>query len=344
MPETTSQTPDNLPILQLDRLSIGYSSPILSLGNNTISAYPGRIVALLGRNGCGKTTLLRTITGLLPPLKGQIVAQGQDIDSLPRRDKAKLVAFAPTKHLTDENIHVKELVMLSRFPHQGWFKTTSARDLQSVNEAMRLTRILPFANRAIGTLSDGERQRVGIAMALAQETPILLLDEPSAFLDFPSKGDLVALLRQLARTTRRLIVYSTHDLQSALWLSDRLWIMHNATLYDGIPETLANNGILGSVFNTQSNAFNAESFTFSPRIATHSPSPHFKIEGDKAPNQTAFNLARRVMLRVGWKEALENDTNAATIQYCKENNRWSLPNGEYADSLEKLAEWAENQL
>lgn len=339
MASSPSNASPRVPILQLNSLALGYTTPILSTGTHPVKAYNGQTIALLGRNGCGKTTLLRAIAGLLAPLEGCVIAQDAPIASLPHRDKARLVAFAPTRHTPDGNVRVKELVMLARFPHQGWFKTTSPHDYAAVETAMRLTQTTSFADRRIGTLSDGERQRVWLAMALAQETPILLLDEPSAFLDFPSKGNLVVFLRHLARTTHRLIIYSTHDLQSALWCSDRLWIAHNATLYDTLPEEAARSGILNAVFGTESSTFDPESFTFTLRTKNASNRPQFRIVSP--PEDPDFLYARRVLLRLGWQEAISDDPSVITITKAQDGAAWRLPDGEQADSLESLSAWAE---
>lgn len=342
MASSPSKASPCVPILRLIGLSIGYTSTVITIGEKPINAYRDQTIALIGRNGCGKTTLLRAIAGLLHPLAGEVLADNIPIASLPPREKARLVAFAPTRHTPDGNVRVKELVMLARFPHQGWFKTTSPHDYAAVETAMRLTQTIPFADRPIGTLSDGERQRVWLAMALAQETPILLLDEPSAFLDFPSKGDLVVLLRQLARTTHRLIIYSTHDLQSALWCSDRLWIARNATLYDTLPEEAARSGILNAVFGTESSTFDPESFTFTLRTKNASNRPRFRIVS--APEDPDFLYARRVLLRLGWQEAIMDNSGVITITKAQNGAAWRLPDGEQADSLESLSAWAERQL
>lgn len=341
MASSPSKASPRAPILRLIGLSIGYTSTVITIGEKPINAYRGQTIALLGRNGCGKTTLLRAIAGLLHPLAGEVLADNIPIASLPPREKAQLVAFAPTRHTPDGNVRVKELVMLARFPHQGWFKTTSPHDCNAVEEALRHTETTAFADRRIGTLSDGERQRVWLAMALAQETPILLLDEPSAFLDFPSKGNLVVLLRHLARTTHRLIIYSTHDLQSALWCSDRLWIARSATLYDTLPEEAARSGILNAVFGTESSTFDPESFTFTLRTKNTCNRPRFRLIC--LPEDPDYPFARRVMLRQGWQEALEDAPNVATITKAQDGAAWRLPDGEQADSLESLSAWAERQ-
>ena len=338
---TSSHPAPEPPILQLRDLAVGYGKPILSLGEGAVRARAGSTIALLGRNGCGKTTLLRTIAGLIPPLRGCVAIQGDSIAALPPRDKARLVAFAPTRHTPDGNVRVEELVMISRFPHQGWFRPIDAHDRDVVNEALRLTQTAQFAQRPIATLSDGERQRVWLAMALAQETPILLLDEPSAFLDFPSKGNLVVLLKELSRVTQRLIIYSTHDLQSALWYSDRLWVLHGAALYDGIPEEAVRSGVLNDVFGTESSVFDPACFTFTPRPPGGDDAPGFFIDAP-AVDPDAI-CARRVLLRAGWREVPRGSSGAAAIRKGVGEAMWYLPNGRCVDSLEGLSLWAEGR-
>lgn len=328
-------------ILTLHHIRVGYDKPLLSLGVKSVGAHRGETIALLGRNGCGKTTLLRTIAGLLPPLHGDVLIDDTPLFSLTRRAKAQLVAYAPTRHSPEGNVRVNELVMLARFPHQGWFHRTTARDHRAVADALELSDIARFAHRPIGTLSDGERQRVWLAMALAQDTPILLLDEPSAFLDFPAKGNLVTLLHTLSRATQRLIIYSTHDLQSALWRSDRLWIVHNNSLYDGLPEAAAQDGTLNDVFGTASSQFDPTSFTFTPAPSEYSSNPSFLLK--YPPGDRDAPYAQRLLQRLGWREAHSDALpGVVTLAKNQDGHGWRLPTGKKAYTLEELARWAKN--
>lgn len=329
------------PLLELRHLDVGYKNELLSLGNSSVNAHRGETIALLGRNGCGKTTLLRTIAGLQAALRGDILINGTPLSLLPRPAKARLVAYAPTRHAHDSHIRVEELVMLARFPHQGWFNRTTAQDHRAVANALELSETTRFAHRPIGTLSDGEQQRVWLAMALAQDTPILLLDEPSAFLDFPAKGNLVTLLHAISRTTQRLIIYSTHDLQSALWRSDRLWIVQRNTLCDAIPEAAAQDGTLNDVFGTASNQFDPRSFTFMPTFQMQPQHHCFYLE--TSPDDRDALFAQRLLQRLGWRqEASSEASGAVKIAKAPNGASWRLPNGEYANSLEELARWAKN--
>jgi iron complex transport system ATP-binding protein len=211
--------------IHLRQLSIGY-------GDKTVARHleetivPGALTCLLGRNGAGKSTLLRTIAGLQPPLGGKVIfedSEGREID-MARQSKsqlAKMVSVVLTERPDVQQFTVEELVGMGRLPYTGFFGGLNEADRQVVANAMELTGITPFAHRQVQALSDGERQKVMIAKALAQQTPIILLDEPTAFLDYPSKVETLKLLSRLAQEQQLTLVLSTHDLELALRLGQR---------------------------------------------------------------------------------------------------------------------------
>ena len=201
--------------LRLINLTIGYraSQPVARSLNAEIAS--GRLTCLLGRNGTGKTTLLKTLTGTLPPLSGTILLDNEPLDRLSRQQRARSISIVTTHPLDLRQMTVSEVVALGRHPHTGPFGTLTATDRKIVDEAIRLTGIAPLASRDIALLSDGERQKVIIAKALAQQTPLIILDEPTAFLDHPSRRELLILLRQLAEEQSKTILLSTHDWELA---------------------------------------------------------------------------------------------------------------------------------
>lgn len=212
----------------LQALSIGYNSsaPIVKAIEAELSC--GQFICLLGRNGSGKSTLLRTLAGLQEPLEGKITTL-----QTPQTPTISLV----TPHCPDlQHTTVRELVSYGRLPYTGLFCHLSPADLAAADDAIRLTGIETLANRYLHTLSDGERQKALIARALAQATPYLLLDEPSAFLDYPSRRQLMQLLVRLAHEEGKAILLSTHDVELAAQYADRLWIIRDQRLMEKAPQ------------------------------------------------------------------------------------------------------------
>ena len=216
----------------------------------------GRLTGLLGANGVGKSTLLRTLSGFQTTLSGEIriARQGKEADGtvqfdeirrLTKKELALRISVVLTGKPDVQNITAAELVGLGRSPYTGFWGNLTAEDRRIVNEAMQLVGISMLADRMIQTLSDGERQKVMIAKALAQQTPIILLDEPTAFLDFPSKVDVMQLLRKLAREKDKTILLSTHDLELALQIADTLWVLNRERgLAVGTPAELVSQGVI----------------------------------------------------------------------------------------------------
>ena len=227
----------------LQHLSTGYGSRVVTPDINA-SLEPGELTSLLGPNGVGKSTLLRTLSTFLPPLNGEIVLQGRPLSNLSPTELSRLIGVVLTERPDVQNMTVHDMVSMGRSPYTGFWGRLRQEDEQFVCEAMQLTGITSLEHRMFNTLSDGERQKVMIAKVLAQQTPVILLDEPTAFLDFPSKVDMMRLLRRLAHDMQKIIFLSTHDVEMALQLSDRLWIMHPGEVVIGRPAELSENGEL----------------------------------------------------------------------------------------------------
>lgn len=182
----------------------------------------GNIIALLGRNGTGKSTLLRAIAALGSVQGGTIEIDGRPIGTLSPTELARNIAFVNTERIEVEAMTAYELVAIGRSPYTDWMGRLTDDDHTIINKSMRMAGVESFANRKVDTLSDGECQRVMIARALAQQTPIILLDEPTAFLDLPNRYELCTLLATLAHTSNRCIIFSTHELDIALTLADSI--------------------------------------------------------------------------------------------------------------------------
>lgn len=212
-------------MILLKKLSIGYRQNTDSrkvLKDINLSIFSGELVCLLGPNGIGKSTLLRTLSGLLPKLSGSIMINGRALEEYSEKELSKQVGVVLTDHPQLRNMRVEELVALGRAPYTNFFGGLSSEDKVFVDEAISLVGIDKLRGRMIRELSDGERQKVMIARALAQQTPVIILDEPTAFLDFPSKVEVMKLLRNLAHDMHKTILLSTHDLDLAVRLADTL--------------------------------------------------------------------------------------------------------------------------
>lgn len=253
-------------MIELRNLTIGYQQK----GNEKVVAAhinatlcSGRLTCLIGSNGIGKSTLLRTLSAFQPPLEGDIMVpapdslgNGRPSDDLPmvslstltHRDLARLIGVVLTEKPDVQNMTVFELVGIGRSPYTGFWGRLTKADRKIVKESLRMVGIEPLAERFIQTLSDGERQKMMVAKALAQQTPVIFLDEPTAFLDYPSKVEMLQLLKRLAHETHKTIFLSTHDMELALQIADELWLMsrgqQDTPLTIGTPSELAANGTL----------------------------------------------------------------------------------------------------
>ena len=235
-------------MINIDNLSIGYR---VKGGNKTVaegltvSLPEGRLTCLIGYNGAGKSTLLRTLAGFQPKLGGNIYIGGREISDYSGRELSRTVSVVLTSKPDVMNMTVREIVTLGRTPYTGYWGTLGDEDRRIVDDSMRQVGIDRLAERMSGTLSDGERQKMMIAKALAQQTPLIILDEPTAFLDYPSKVETMLLLVRLCRETGKTIFMSTHDLELALQTADMLWLMTPGRgIHTGTPHQLADSGDL----------------------------------------------------------------------------------------------------
>ena len=252
----------------LQNLSIGY----LTKGNEKVVASGlnatinnGELTCLLGRNGIGKSTLLRTLSAFQPALEGEIVISStqppSSITSLTDKQLSRLIGIVLTEKPDVQNMTIEELVGMGRSPYTGFWGTLDDEDKKIVGEAIQLVGIENLQGRMVHTLSDGERQKVMIAKALAQQTPIIYLDEPTAFLDFPSKVETMQLLRRLALEEQKTIFLSTHDVELSLQLADKIWLMEPGHLSVGTPRQLADEGALSRFIDHDGITFDKESLT-----------------------------------------------------------------------------------
>lgn len=209
-----------------NRLTVGYRGHRV-VEDISLSLPCGRLVCLLGPNGAGKSTLLRTLCGFQPPIAGTVTISGSDITTMSTAEVARLVSVVLTDRPLTPSLTAAEMVGMGRAPYTGFWGRLSDDDRRLVSEAMQTVGIAPLATRRMGRLSDGERQKVMIAKALAQHTPVIVLDEPTAFLDYPSKVAVMKTLARLAHDEGKTILMSTHDLELAAQLGDELMEIEN---------------------------------------------------------------------------------------------------------------------
>ncbi len=257
-------------IVQLDGLTTGYA---LKQGHKivakdiTASLYSGELTCLLGPNGAGKSTLLRTLSAILPPVSGRIYLRGRSISDYSSREMSTLLGLVLTEKCSIRNMTVRELVGLGRSPYTGFWGNLSKEDEAVIERSLEQVGISFLRKRMIHTLSDGERQKVMIAKTLAQETPVIFLDEPTAFLDFPSKVEVMQLLRRLSREMGKTVFLSTHDLELALQIADKIWLLDGEKqVRIGTPEDLSLDGSLSTFFSGKEIQFDMERGLF--RIET----------------------------------------------------------------------------
>ena len=214
--------------VELKDLSIGYRTKqgvrVVAQGL-TAQLQRGQLTCLLGENGVGKSTLLRTLAAFQPKLEGSVSIEGRELDDYSERKLARTIGSVLTEKPDVQQMTVMELVEMGRAPYTGFWGRLNEDDRKVCNEAVALIGIEPLKDRMIQTLSDGERQKVMIAKALAQQTPVIFLDEPTAFLDYPSKVDMLLLLSRISREAQKTIFLSTHDLELALQVADTIWLM-----------------------------------------------------------------------------------------------------------------------
>ena len=236
--------------VSLSSLSIGYrvKGGVKTVASGIdISLRGGELTCLIGANGAGKSTLLKTLAGFLPKLGGSIYIKGKEISEYSQKDMSRTVGVVLTARPEAMNMTVEEVVALGRAPYTGFWGTLADGDRRIVMESMEQVGIARLARRNIATLSDGERQKMMIAKALAQQTPIIFLDEPTAYLDYPSKVETMLLLARLAHDTGKTIFMSTHDLELALQAADTLWLMAgDGRIHTGTPRELAASGRLSA--------------------------------------------------------------------------------------------------
>ncbi|MFI3247911.1 MAG: ABC transporter ATP-binding protein [Rikenellaceae bacterium] len=287
----------------------------------TLNLRSGEVTSLLGLNGAGKSTLIRTLCGFQPPIAGEVMLLDRDITSYTQREISRTIGVVLTEKSNAGGITVYDLVTLGRHPHTGFFGGLSSHDHAIVEESLDAVGISHKSQNYVSELSDGERQKVMIAKALAQQCPIIILDEPTAFLDVTSRIETMVLLRKLAIEQGKTILLSTHDLDMAIQMSDSLWLQKKGEpLLSGTPEDLILNGQLSTFFNRDEIKFDIST----GKLNIPQPNNPIGIEGDFL---TSFWVGN-ALVRVGFKPALSSLNYPLILCHSSNNIEIKFTNGE----------------
>ena len=245
-------------ILSTTSLNIGYktkANTITIAKNLHLNLQKGKLITLIGANGIGKSTLLRTLTGIQKPLSGHVYLNNKLIENYTANELAQNLSMVLTEKLPESNLSVHELVSLGRQPYTNWIGKLSGLDIEKITEAIRLTEIESYASKKHYEISDGQLQKTLVARALAQDTPLIILDEPTTHLDLLHKVSLFKLLKKLTQETGKCILFSTHDIDLAIQLSDEMIVMTNENIIHEQPCNLIEKGIFNSLFKDESIIF-----------------------------------------------------------------------------------------
>lgn len=329
------------PVIATKGLTVGYRQ---GKGESTIVARDldlvleaGQMVCLLGKNGTGKSTLIRALAGLEEPISGRIDLIGTDSRFLSRKERARLASVVLTDNAPVGLLTVYSLVALGRHPHTKWSGRLTHADRQKIDWALEAVGLSDLGERQVGELSDGERQKAMIARALAQDASALLLDEPTAFVDLPRRVELMQLLRELATREGLAVLLSSHDLDLCLRCADRLWLMKaGGSVLDGVPESLAMKGKVGEAFESDALDWDDESGGFRIRQSTDRLA---RVDGDGEE----LLWTKRMLARLGYSVSRdEGDSLDIRIENRESALRWRA-RAEGLDrrfkTLDELAEW-----
>ena len=258
---------ENNAILTTHDLAVGYRNgkqQVTLLSGLDLVMEKGKLVALLGQNGAGKSTLLRALTCDERPLNGAIEVNGKDLLTMSQKDRSRLIGLVSTERIQAGALTVRELVGLGRQPHTGFLGRLDDEDRAIIQQAMADSGIISKADEYMASLSDGERQKAMIARALAQQTPIIILDEPTAFLDVASRIETMRLLQTLAHERGKTVLLSSHDISQSLMLADELWLITtDRQVLTGPPSKLVADGAMDRLFENRSIHFNDKILDYS---------------------------------------------------------------------------------
>lgn len=323
--------------VQAKDLSIGYlqsKQRKVVQSNINLTLHSGEVTCLLGLNGAGKSTLIRTLCGFQPPLEGDVLLRGKPLSKYTQGEFAMEVGVVLTERTNAGGITVHELVGLGRHPFTGFFGTLKERDNAIIEESLKAVGMLHKSGNYVSELSDGERQKVMIAKVLAQECPIIVLDEPTAFLDVTSRIETMVLLRKLAKEQNKAIVLSTHDIDSAIGMADNLWLLSKGKhVRYGAPEDLIMDGTIGEFFSKENIVFDQSTGKLSSVL------PHVLPVGVSGDFQTSYWVGN-ALVRNGFTPSAIQENGYNVICHSPEELELQCPGGETkrATSVARLCE------
>ncbi|MDD3686151.1 MAG: ABC transporter ATP-binding protein [Bacteroidales bacterium] len=230
-------------------LSFGYKNPLCA--PISLNANSGEIICVIGRNGAGKSSLFNTLCGVLKPLSGDIFINGTNIRNINITKRSQLISFVPSKPEFTANLTVYELASMGRSPYTNLFDKKSQNDIEIVEKAIGDFNLKELSARPLWQLSDGEKQRAMICRAFIQQTPVIILDEPTAFLDYKMRINLLSDLRKLSQTENRCIIFSSHDIDPAVKISDKIWHIEKNEIREYCAQEFISDGILEKIVSTK---------------------------------------------------------------------------------------------
>lgn len=318
-------------ILETHNMAVGFgqgSKRTALLRNLNLRLEQGLMVALLGRNGAGKSTLLKALTCDTMPVEGSMEIDGRPSTQINKRDLSRLVALVATERIMGGAFTIRELVALGRQPHTGFLGRLSHHDNEVVDSCLDAVGITDKAEQHVANLSDGERQKAMIAKALAQETPIILLDEPTAFLDVASRIETMKLLHKLAREQNKAVLLSSHDISQSLLLADELWVITNdRDVIIGTTEQVVMSGAMDKVFSNSTIMFNGNLCDYEAQL------PSTVAVSVKCSD----HVLERCMVNAFLRNGIAIDKDSDTSIEIKDVNHIILPNGQVATSVSDVA-------
>lgn len=320
--------------LQTGYRSKGKATAVVA-GPLELSIQEGQLICLLGPNGSGKSTLLKTLSGLLPALDGTVEITGIPSGKLSPGQLAKKISLVLTDRVRTHQLTAYALVALGRYPHSGWLGILDDKDKAIIDRAIEATGIEALLDRKMSTLSDGESQKVMLARALAQDTPILMLDEPTAHLDLPSRIQLMRLLHRVVRETHKGILVSTHELDLALQVAGEVWLLQaGGQFHRGAPEDLVLNGVFEAAFAREGISFNKGTGSFT--VHEGNTVPITMTGGDAV---TCF-WTGRALQRQGFSVDTSDGTDTPVVRILEQTGgrtRWRLENTRQPEEFDTLA-------
>ena len=324
-------------ILSFKDLEIGFISGKLRhllLPPLNGSAGKGELIAVIGKNGIGKSTLLRTFAGLQALLAGELTIDGKSIAEYSRVLLSAKIGYISTEIIKVSNMKVYDLVSLGRFPYTNWLGRIDTADHNVIMEAISKTGMSEFRNRPIAELSDGERQRAMIAMVLAQDAGIMIMDEPTAFLDISSKFEIIQLMHELTRSRDKTVIFSTHDLTMAVSQADKIWLLKEQGLIEGAPEDLMLEGSFKTLFDDKKVQFNSNDGSFTIRN-DEKGKIIVRGEGEKK------YWTKKALLRAGYEVVVSESTVEIEVP-SPVNSNWKCNTPGFCqefDSIYELVNW-----